>query len=145
MNRNRVFAATVAVIAVLAVGAFFYLSQQSGSQDTVSSSASAARNTVDTPPITEVNARNLERALVSSNKDEQSKALVPEIRQGEWSSTTALPKGAILTIDHPSFKTDGSGNGSVNAVVTGTVEGEFVLHLRYVDGQWLISSTEQKR
>jgi hypothetical protein len=124
----------------------FYLSQQSGSQNAASSSASATRNTVDTPPITEANARNLERALTSSNKDEQASALVPEIRQGEWSSTTALPKGAVLTIDHSSFKTDGSGNGSVNAVVSGTVEGEFVLHLRYViNGQWLISSTEQKR
>lgn len=142
MNKKRVFV----VLAVMAiVGTYFYLSRQSGPQDTVPSSASATRNTVDTPSITEANARNLERALTSLSKDEQTKMIVPELRQGEWSPTTALPKGAILTIDHSSFKVDESGGGSVNAVVTGTVEGEFVLHLRYVDGQWLISSTEQKR
>ena len=91
------------------------------------------------------NVQFLEAGLVSSNKTEQALTLVPELRKGNWPSSAVPPPGSTLTIDQKSFLVAGNGYATVNATVVGSVRGEFVLHLAFAGGKWLIYRTEQKR
>ena len=112
------------------------------------------RSTVDDPlfqqeageakSLTNDNARFLEQALSSSEKSEQAKALIPGLRDGEWSSNAVLPKGASLTIRQDTFVVDQDGYAQVDAVIDGSVSTVFIVGLVSIDGQWLIYATEQK-
>jgi hypothetical protein len=129
-------ALTVLVAVVLLISNTFAASTH---DDTLSQQTTqAARSfTVD-------DARFLESTLSSSEKDEQAKALVPGLRDAEWSSGAVLPSGAKLTIQQATFVVDQDGYAQVDAVISGTVSATFVVGLVLVDGQWLIYATEQK-
>jgi hypothetical protein len=95
--------------------------------------------------FTDDDSRFLESALSSSEKSEQAKALIPGLRDGEWSSAAVLPEGTKLTIQQDTFVVDEEGYAQVEATVSGSISATFIVGLVLVDGQWLIYTTEQKR
>ena len=112
--------------------------QESGPSPTVASAPKEEPHST----ISESNIELLETGLNSSDRSEQEKALAPELRSGEWSPEGLLPDGAVLTVNRDTFKADGD-MASVSAVVTGSIQAEFLLRLTLVDGVWLIFETQQ--
>lgn len=143
MSRTKLAVLVSAIVLAFAVaGGVIWMSGFGRGGGNTSSSADQS---ITAPVFTDANADMLEAALSSSGKTEQAKALTPDLRTGEWSAEEVMPEGAILTIDRGSFAVNEGGYGSVTATVSGTVEGEFILHLVPIDGQWLVYMTEQKR
>ncbi|HET8883845.1 MAG TPA: hypothetical protein VFM68_00035 [Candidatus Saccharimonadales bacterium] len=101
--------------------------------------------TNDTLVLNADDVKSLENALNSTDRFEQERALVPALRNGEWTSSAVLPEGASLQVDRDTFKISENGYGQVRASVTGSVEAEFVLYLKSVNQEWLIYMTETKR
>jgi hypothetical protein len=148
MSRKRVIVGivvlTIAIAALMTVLMWPRSGGETNNNVVASTQQQTSRSQSEPLPFTDANARMLEVALNSKEKAEQVKALIPQLRQGDWQSSAVLPQGATLTIDQTSFTRDGDDYGSVNATASGSVQATFILHLVPVNDQWLISSTEHK-
>lgn len=142
MTRKKV--AIVVVVFLLAVGLaeYWWLYGRDTSKQT-SQSASTTASQSETPPMTSERARALETLLSSGNKEEQAKAFVPELRQGEWKPDGIVPPGVSIRIDEGSFRMDSTG-ALVDVIASGTQSGSFTARLAYEENTWLIVETTTK-
>lgn len=144
MNKKRwlVVAGAAAVLLVAAV--IVILMNANDNQPTstklntapVTSTPSSMR-----PSLSEENALQLEQELGNKNKEVQARALTPDLRNGDWKPSEALPVGSVLAVDRSSF--DAEGNvGIVRATAKAPAgEEKFVLYLLRINGEWLIYDT----
>jgi len=140
-KRQKILAIIVGAIAVIVAVVLFIGNSMASSND-----LSTSPQVTESPQsLTDDNARFLESALNSFEKSEQAKALIPGLRNGEWSDTAVLPKGAKLTIEQETFTIDEDGYAQVDATVSGSIDVSFTVGLVSIDGRWLIYATEQKR
>ena len=142
MNRKHklILAISIGLIAILVIVVLI-----NGTSVSTDNSPSSQQVTQGSQSFTDDDSRFLESALSSSEKSEQAKALIPGLRDGEWSSVAVLPEGTKLTIQQNTFIVDEDGYAQVEAAVSGPISATFIVGLVSVDGQWLIYATEQKR
>ena len=97
------------------------------------------------PLISRENIQFLEEQLSGEGKAEQSLALIPQLRDGEWPTDSLLPKGTVVVIQPDSIKVDERGFATVLAKMEGSLNATFVLSLARVEDQWLVFATEEVR
>jgi hypothetical protein len=149
-KKRNMLAALVVVMAVATAGCGGQQANDTPSSSPIQTTPTEAAKPTATPSgqptaLAPDNVQLLESKLANSDKTEQALALIPNLRNGKWSSAAVLPAGSTLTIDQKTFSVASNGYATVTASVTGSVQGKFVLHLAVVDGQWLIYQLEQKR
>jgi hypothetical protein len=95
-------------------------------------------------PFSEKNVHLLEAAMMSHDRQAQSLALVPRLRQANWDTEAVMPANSTLAIDQSSFAMNTDGTANVRATVTSpTGRDTFVLLLQQTSGQWLVAATEK--
>lgn len=139
-RRKIIFILAAMVVFIISIVIVYSLFSDDGAQSEV-----LQPQTNDTLVLNADDVKSLENALNSTDRFEQERALVPALRNGEWTSSAVLPEGASLQVDRDTFKISENGYGQVRASVTGSVEAEFVLYLKSVNQEWLIYMTETKR
>lgn len=147
-RKQKLLTTGAVVITVLLLGGGVWIALESrhdsSSRPAISHEDTSGSAHVASPPFTAANSQLLVQALSNSDKNEQAKALVPQLRTSSWQADAVLPAGATIAIDPHSFALEQDGQARVNVTVSGTAQGSFVLHLTDVGGTWLINTTEMR-
>ncbi|MGY1700798.1 hypothetical protein [Geodermatophilus sp. SYSU D00766] len=155
-RQKRWYALVAAVVVVVVVGiaVFVWLSEDdeersdagpTGPTATAFPTPSPDVATVEpVAPFTQADADRITSALNSGDDATVAGVLVPELREAFASAEGAvLPAGATAAVRTEEFVAVEPALGGVPLIVSGEGAGNFLLIVSYVEGQWLVVSTEE--
>lgn len=147
MPRQRYWLLALVAVAVVVVGVVSVRTGRSGNPDAegVNAAPSERRSEAANTGLTAARARELETALNARSTATIADAVaVGADHNPAQVAREALPDGAQLRIDETTFMAlDEPGYGTVEAVITGTIDASVTLLLSAADGPWRIIGTTE--